>query len=87
MDDDHILHEVTDKVAVITLNRTQRANAQTMELLDDLDATWSRAACGDEVKVIVLRANGRHFSCGDDLKSGMARPDKITLEWIRTAGR
>jgi len=30
-DDDQILYEVTDKVAVITLNRPHRANAQTME--------------------------------------------------------
>jgi enoyl-CoA hydratase len=64
MDDDHILYEVTDKVGVITLNRPQRANARPTELLDDLDAAWSRAACDDEVKVIVLRANGRHFSSG-----------------------
>jgi enoyl-CoA hydratase len=82
MDEDHILYEATDGVAVITLNRPQRANAQTMELLDDLDAAWSRAACDDEVKVIVLRANGRHFSSGHDLKSGLATPEKITLEWI-----
>jgi enoyl-CoA hydratase len=82
MDEDHILYEVADGVAVITLNRPQRANAQTMELLDDLDAAWSRAACDDEVKVIVLRANGRHFSSGHDLKSGLATPEKITLEWI-----
>jgi enoyl-CoA hydratase/carnithine racemase len=82
MDEDHILYEVTDGVAVITLNRPQRANAQTMELLDDLDAAWGRAACDDAVKVIVLRANGKHFSSGHDLKSGMTPPEKITLEWI-----
>ena len=77
MEEDHILYEVTDGVAVITLNRPQRANAQTMELLDDLDAAWGRAACDDEVKVIVLRANVKHFSSGHDLKSGMAPPEKI----------
>ncbi len=80
--DDHILYEVTDKVAVITLNRPQRANAQTMEMLDDLDAAWDRAARDDEAKVIVLRANGKHFSSGHDLSSGAAMPEKITLEWI-----
>jgi len=82
MPTDHILYEVTGAVAVITLNRPERANAQTMELLDDLDAAWTRAATDDEVRVIVLRANGRHFSSGHDLKSGMATPEKITLEWI-----
>src|SRR6516165_7456701 len=80
--DDQILYEVTDKVAVITLNRPQKANAQTMELLDELDAAWEKAAMDDEVRVIVLRGNGKHFSAGHDLNSGMPSPEKITLEWI-----
>jgi enoyl-CoA hydratase/carnithine racemase len=80
--DDQILYEVTDKVAVITLNRPQKANAQTMDMLDDLDAAWEKAATDDEVRVIVLRANGKHFSAGHDLNSGAAPPQKLTLEWI-----
>ena len=80
--DDQILYEVADKVAVITLNRPEKANAQTMELLDDLDAAWEKAATDDEVRVIVLRGNGKHFSSGHDLSSGTARPEKITLDWI-----
>ena len=80
--DDQILYEVTDKVAVITLNRPQKANAQTMELLDELDAAWGKAAMDDEVRVIVLRGNGKHFSSGHDLSSGTALPEKITLESI-----
>jgi enoyl-CoA hydratase len=80
--DDQILYEVADKVAVITLNRPQKANAQTMELLDDLDAAWQRAAADDEVRVLVLRGNGKHFSAGHDLNSGVAPPEKITLEYI-----
>jgi len=80
--DDQILYEVTDKVAVITLNRPQKANAQTMDMLDDLDAAWEKAAMDDEVRVIVLRGNGKHFSSGHDLSSGMALPEKITLESI-----
>jgi enoyl-CoA hydratase/carnithine racemase len=80
--DDQILYEVSDKVAVITLNRPQKANAQTMELLDELDAAWARATDDDEVRVIVLRANGKHFSSGHDLSSGMASPEKLTLERI-----
>ena len=79
---DHILYEVSDQVAVITLNRPEKANAQNMALLDDLDAAWTRAADDDEVRVIVLRGNGKHFSSGHDLNSGVPVPEKLTLEWI-----
>jgi enoyl-CoA hydratase/carnithine racemase len=79
---DQILYEVTDRIAVITLNRPEVANAQTMSLLDDLDAAWMRAASDDEVRVIVLEGNGRHFSAGHDLKDRWPGPDEITLEWI-----
>ena len=81
---DQILYEAADGVAVITLNRPEAANAQTMELLDDLDAAWSRAAADDDVRVIVLKANGKHFSAGHDLTGGGngAAPAKITLEEI-----
>jgi enoyl-CoA hydratase/carnithine racemase len=79
---EQILYEVRDRVAVITLNRPEAANAQTMELLDDLDAAWARAAADDEVRVIVLKANGRHFSAGHDLKGGGPAPEKLTLEYI-----
>ncbi|MFV2174591.1 enoyl-CoA hydratase [Actinomadura sp. LOL_016] len=79
---DQILYEVADKVAVITLNRPEAANAQTGALLDDLDAAWARAAADEDVRVIVLKANGKHFSAGHDLKDREWAPEKLTLEWI-----
>ena len=82
---DQILYEAKDGVAVITLNRPEAANAQTMALLDDLDAAWTRAASDEEVRVIVLRGNGRHFSAGHDLKDRWPAPKEITLEWIYNA--
>ncbi|WP_309058849.1 enoyl-CoA hydratase [Streptomyces sp.] len=82
---DQILYEAEDGVAVITLNRPEAANAQTMALLDELDAAWTRAARDEEVRVVVLRANGRHFSAGHDLKDRWPGPDEITLEWIYNA--
>src|SRR5215468_11140723 len=82
---DQILYEVSDRVAVITLNRPEVANAQNMALLDDLDAAWTRAADDEEVRVIVLRGNGRHFSSGHDLKGNGSAPEKITLEYVYRA--
>ncbi|MGI5460334.1 enoyl-CoA hydratase [Streptomyces sp. CA-249302] len=81
----HILYEVKDRIATISLNRPEVANAQNMDLLDELDAAWTRAAEDEEVKVIVLRAEGKHFSAGHDLKDRWPAPKEITLEWIYRA--
>lgn len=81
----HILYEVKDRVATLTLNRPEVANAQNMALLDELDAAWTRAAEDEDVKVVVLRAEGKHFSAGHDLKDRWPAPDEITLEWIYRA--
>lgn len=76
----YIEYEVADKIATITLNRPEAANAQNTALLDELDAAWTRAANDDDVRVIILRANGKHFSAGHDLNVDEPVPDKITLE-------
>ncbi|MGW0249028.1 enoyl-CoA hydratase [Nocardia goodfellowii] len=79
----HIRYEVADKIATITLDRPDVANVQNHALLDELDAAWTRAAEDNEVTVIVLRAEGKHFSAGHDLKGGGTQTsDKITLEAI-----
>ncbi|WP_413468128.1 enoyl-CoA hydratase [Mycobacterium sp. RTGN4] len=66
---DLVLYDVIEGVATISLNRPQAANAQNRELLDRLDELWTAAAEDPEVKVIVVRANGKHFSAGHDLKA------------------
>jgi enoyl-CoA hydratase len=62
-----IEYEVNERVAVITLNRPERRNAQNAQLLKDLDAAFDRAVAEKEVRVIVLKAAGDHFSAGHDL--------------------
>jgi enoyl-CoA hydratase/carnithine racemase len=81
----NVLYDVADKIATITLNRPEAANAQNAELLDELDAAWTKAATDEEVVVIVLRAEGKHFSAGHDLKDRWPAPKEITLEWIYRA--
>ena len=56
-----VLYEVDERVAVITLNRPDKANAQTPAMLDQIDACFTRAAADREVRVIVLQANGKLF--------------------------
>jgi enoyl-CoA hydratase/carnithine racemase len=68
METTFIRYEVEGRIATITLNRAEAANAQTMPMLDDLDEAWRRAADDDEVRVIILQGNGKHFSAGHDIK-------------------
>ena len=42
METTFIDYEVAEGIATITLNRPEAANAQTLELLDDLDEAWRR---------------------------------------------
>ena len=70
-----IEYDVVDRVAVITLNRPEKANAQTTALLRELNDCWMSAAGDSEVRVILLQANGRHFSAGMDLTSPGVTPE------------
>src|SRR5271154_2914200 len=68
METTFIDYEVEGRIATITLNRAEAANAQTLPMLDDLDEAWRRAAEDDEVRVIIVQGNGKHFSAGHDIK-------------------
>jgi enoyl-CoA hydratase len=64
---DLVNYAVRDGVGRITLTRAQYRNAQSVQLLHDLDAAFTRAAADDDVRVIVLDADGSAFSAGHDL--------------------
>lgn len=64
---DFINYETDDRIAVITLDRPEKSNAQHAPMLRELDAAWDTAAADDDIRVIVVRANGKHFSAGHDL--------------------
>lgn len=55
-------------IARIVLNRPDTRNAQDTRLLYELNDAFNKAAYDDEVKVIILAANGPHFSSGHDLR-------------------
>lgn len=56
------------KVARIWLDRADTRNAQDTKLLYELNDAFDRAAQDDDVSVIVLAAEGPHFSSGHDLR-------------------
>jgi len=64
---DDVLTRIEDGVGVVTLNRPELANAQDLVLLRHLDECLAAMAKNSEVKVILLNANGKHFSAGHDM--------------------
>jgi enoyl-CoA hydratase len=64
---DEVLYEVRDRLAVVTLNRPEYANAQNSAMTYALDAAFARAVNDDQVGVIVLAGAGKHFCGGHDI--------------------
>jgi enoyl-CoA hydratase len=63
-----LLYEVKDGVARLTLNRPEKRNALSGELLTDLVAALRRARDDDEVRAVVLTGAGdKVFCAGADL--------------------
>ena len=73
-----VRYEVDGAVATITLDRPEVANAQDTTLIDELDAAFDLADADDDVRVVILAAEGKHFSSGHDLKAlvGDVEPDE-----------
>lgn len=62
-----------DGVACITLNRPDKRNAQSIELLYQLDDAFVEAARDNDVRCIILDAAGPDFSAGHDLSAGYVK--------------
>lgn len=65
--EDVVTYEVQGRVARIRLNRPDYRNAQNSRMTYALDAAFARAVDDDQVAVIVLSGNGKHFCAGHDI--------------------
>ncbi len=62
-----VIYTVKDRVGYITLNRPEKRNALSHELVIELTDAFDKAEQDSSVKVIVLRAAGEAFCAGADL--------------------
>ncbi len=72
---EHILYDVSDGVATITLNRPDRLNAITRPMYDDLLELFDATDQDDDVRVVVFTGTGRAFCAGADLGAGASTFD------------
>jgi enoyl-CoA hydratase len=61
-----LIYETKDKVGYVTLNRPERHNALSSQLLDDIAAVLDYAENDKSVNVIVMKGAGKSFCSGFD---------------------
>ncbi|MDH3699672.1 MAG: enoyl-CoA hydratase/isomerase family protein [Alphaproteobacteria bacterium] len=66
----HILFDISDQIATITLNRPEARNALSLEMREDLSNALEaiREGAGDTVKAVILTGAGGAFCAGGDVK-------------------
>ncbi len=84
-----VAYEVADGTAYVTLNRPDFRNAQNSVMTYSLDNAFIKAVEDADVKVIVLRANGKHFSAGHDIGTTerdhhVEYPNRASIWWDHT---
>ncbi len=58
-----IKYEIKDKILTITLNRPDRLNAFTGQMMNDLISAFDSASKDDEVRVVIVTGEGRGVLC------------------------
>jgi enoyl-CoA hydratase/carnithine racemase len=77
---DTIRYEVADRIATITLNRPERMNAFTWEMVDAWAAALTEAQSDDKVFVVIVTGAGKAFCSGGDIQGMGERGERTPLQ-------
>ena len=77
-----ISYQVRDEVAHVRLNRPEKHNGLTLDMLDDLAAAARRAAKDRTIRAVVLAGEGASFSSGLDFASAGKERGRIMRNLI-----
>ena len=64
---EYLLVEGDAPIAIVTMNRPERRNALSLALMEELIDCFRALSQSQEIRVIILAANGTAFSAGHDL--------------------
>jgi enoyl-CoA hydratase/carnithine racemase len=62
----YILHEVKDRIGIVTLNRPDKMNGLGKDMEEEITDCLQTWGDGTEVKVVIIKANGKVFCSGHD---------------------
>ncbi|MDQ3107222.1 MAG: enoyl-CoA hydratase-related protein, partial [Actinomycetota bacterium] len=78
-----ILYEVTDGVALVTLNRPEKLNAMTAQMGAEMSDAMAEADEDDAVRAVIVTGAGKGFCAGADLGGG----DQFAGGWGGVEGK
>ena len=79
--------EVADGVGVLTLNRPEKMNPLSMQMLAELLPAFTELRSDPDVKVVVLTGAGKAFSAGGDINDMLSGNLKLDYVAGRTLGK
>nr|MDO8091744.1 enoyl-CoA hydratase-related protein [Candidatus Sigynarchaeota archaeon] len=59
--------ELDDGISIVKLNRPEKLNAITIQMIEELHDLFNRLEWDLDVRVLILTGEGRGFSAGTDL--------------------
>src|SRR5947207_10639924 len=75
-----LIEKQTPQITVLTLNRPERRNALTIELMTDLAAAIENAAADPVTRIAILRGAGKAFCTGLDLQEAAVKDPHDTAK-------
>ncbi|MGA8256367.1 MAG: crotonase/enoyl-CoA hydratase family protein [Nocardioides sp.] len=76
----HCLVEQDGHKLIVTMNRPERRNALSSEMLRIMEDAWDRVNSDPEIRVCILTGAGGFFCAGMDLKTADAKPPSESFE-------
>lgn len=73
---------VADGIAHVRLNRPDKLNSLTLEILDELVSIARRIRRDRTVRAVILSGEGRSFSAGLDFASAMKTPSSLVTSFM-----
>jgi enoyl-CoA hydratase/carnithine racemase len=69
----HLLQSINGPIGTITLNRPERRNALSLDLMLELIACLDELSADSSIRAVILAASGKVFSSGHDLSEMVGR--------------
>jgi methylglutaconyl-CoA hydratase len=77
-----LVEKQAPQITLITLNRPERRNALTIELMTELTAAIENAAADPKQRILILRGAGKAFCTGLDLEEAAKAEPHVTAETV-----